>query len=417
MGEVSRTLTTLRMSRRGDTGHASVTEFQNRRLRELVEHAYWNVPFYTRKFDAAGVEPRHIGGIADLHLIPVTTKDELQNLPVSDIVARGTNPRSLMLHKTSGSTGEPMIIRRTWMEERALGSLRASELGAYGIRASDRIVSLGRFPPREQTRRARAMIVALRTMGRFTSESVSFQLPPEKILDTLVDLKPDVLAGYPGVLDQLAALMIESGHPGPSPGFIITGSEVLTPAMASRIKSAFGGRLYDKYGANELGRIASQCSEGSQYHVCRIGVIAEVLKDGRDADPGDDGELIATGLHSFAMPFIRYQLGDTVAAGSTRCDCGKNVQTIKSIRGRSHHYITLPDGRRLHMYVLTSAFYDMTFRWMRHYRIDQESPRRVVLRVVPKLPPTDEEVATIRARVTQILGADTDFSIVLSPSL
>jgi len=396
---------------------SQTTAFQNERLRELVGHAYRNVPFYRRKFDEAGLEPRHIRTVADLPLIPLTTRAELQSAPPSDVVARGTSPRRLMLHKTSGTTGEPMILRRTWLEERAMGSLRASDLAGYGISSSDRIVSLVRFAPREKNRRTRAMLAAARRRGRFASDQVSFRLPPDEILATPVELKPDVLAGYPGVLAELGDLVTGSGRRGPRPKFIITGAEVLTPGMARRIKDAFGGRMYDKYGANELGRIASQCPEGSQYHFCRTGVIAEILNDGVEAAPGEDGEIVATGLHSFSMPFIRYRLGDTVAAGTSRCDCGRHVQAIRSIRGRSHEFIELPDGRRLHFYILTAQFYDMTFRWMRCYAISQESPGSVVLRIVPKLPPTSDELSTIREGVSRFLGADVRFSIELCDAL
>lgn len=39
-------------------------------------------------------------------------------------------------------------------------------------------------------------------------------------------------------------------------------------------------------------------------------MIVEVINDGRPVAIGEWDELVATGLHSFGMPFIRYRLGD-----------------------------------------------------------------------------------------------------------
>lgn len=416
MGELARTFATLRIARRGDTDHATTFAFQNTRLRELVAHAYRLVPFYTRKFDAVGLEPRHIRTIADLHLIPVTTRAELQNAPVADIIARGTNPRSLNVHKTSGSTGEPWGIRRTWLENRSLGAFRAQDLAAYGIRPSDRIVALTRTDPKKRRLQDRTLAAASRAAGRFTTEAISFFQQPEEIVRLLQRAQPDVVAGMASVLAGIARFISEGGHRGIRPGIVISGAEVLTPQMAREIGDAFGARVYDKYGANEVGRIASQCPQGPRYHLCGAGVIAEVLHDGRAAVAGEDGELIATGLHSFAMPFIRYQLGDIVAAGSDSCDCGRNVQTIGHIRGRSHEYFELPDGRRLHFYALRSAFGETGKTWKR-YRLDREAPDRMVLRVVPGVPPTMQELDEVGQRARDILGPGVDFRIEVCDAL
>ena len=43
---------------------------QDRRVRELVAHAYARVPFYRAVMDARGVRPEHVLGVADLPLLP-----------------------------------------------------------------------------------------------------------------------------------------------------------------------------------------------------------------------------------------------------------------------------------------------------------------------------------------------------------
>ncbi len=73
-------------------------------------------------------------------------------------------------------------------------------------------------------------------------------------------------------------------------------------------------------------------------------------KDGRPAAPGERGEVVLTALHSFAMPFIRFRLGDIVTKGDSHCACGQPFATIRSVQGRMFDYFPLPDGRLVHPY-------------------------------------------------------------------
>ena len=110
-----------------------VRAFQDQRLRELVRHAYDCVPFYRKHYDDHGVDPRAISGVEDLERLPIITKRMLQALPIEQRLARGTNQRSLILRKSSGSSGEPFVVARTWMEERSLGLLRCARCSTWDI--------------------------------------------------------------------------------------------------------------------------------------------------------------------------------------------------------------------------------------------------------------------------------------------
>ena len=48
---------------------------------------------------------------------------------------------------------------------------------------------------------------------------------------------------------------------------------------------------------------------------------------------------------SFAMPLIRYRLGDVATRGPDRCTSGAPFSTIRGIQGRMHDWFVLPgDG-------------------------------------------------------------------------
>jgi phenylacetate-CoA ligase len=89
-----------------------LVQFQNARLRRLIGHAYDAVPFYRALFHRHGIRPEHIRTTADLALIPVTSKRELQEASPPEVVARGLDPSRLIVYRTSGSSGERLTVRR-----------------------------------------------------------------------------------------------------------------------------------------------------------------------------------------------------------------------------------------------------------------------------------------------------------------
>jgi phenylacetate-CoA ligase len=86
---------------------------QDRRVRALVTHAYQRVPLYRRLWDKAGVHPVMIRGVEDLPLLPVMSRQMLQQAPIEERVARGLDPSKLHSLRTSGSTGEPVTVLLT----------------------------------------------------------------------------------------------------------------------------------------------------------------------------------------------------------------------------------------------------------------------------------------------------------------
>jgi phenylacetate-CoA ligase len=85
-------------------------------------------------------------------------------------------------------------------------------------------------------------------------------------------------------------------------------------------------------------------------------VVLEVLDpDGRPVDVGQTGEVVVTGLHSFAMPFIRYRIGDLAVKGPSRCPCGSPFSTLLAIHGRTIDIFPLTGGKKLHPWTIHNA--------------------------------------------------------------
>jgi phenylacetate-coenzyme A ligase PaaK-like adenylate-forming protein len=404
------------VSRHAHATRDVIVAYQDWHLRRLIDHAYRNVPYYRALFDRHGVAPGRIRTVTDLSCVPITTKRDLQETPARDVVASGLDPDRLLVHTTSGSSGEPLSIRRAWLEERLGTAFRMRALRDFGLRPTDRRVDISLVRPHDARDWDLPQRI-LRAFGIYRKASVDCRSAPEEILRRLEELRPDVIAAFPGVVCRIARV-VTGGRPTTlRPRFFISGGEVLTPLMRREITEAFGAPIVEHYGTHELGTVAWQCMKKGGFHVTDDGVIVEVLKDGRPARPGEVGEIVATRLHAFAMPFIRYRLGDLVTLGDAPCACGAPFSTIFTVQGRMLDYFPLANGRLLHPYELVMIILDHGKRWIGQYQLTQERRDRVVLRVVPRMSPSAEDIASFERAAQEHLGPGVEFQVVLVPDV
>ena len=375
-------------------------EFQSRRLRLVVRHAYENVPFYRRRLDDAGLRPEDVRGIEDLARLPTTSREELQATPIADRLARGVNPARLLMWRTSGSTGRPLTILRAAAERRLNAGITLGVMRRYGLRLTD--LQVGLYHVRAGEAWPTTFFAGL---GVLRHVSVSALAPAEEILAHLRQLAPDALGGYAGSLAWLTRFMIDEDRRTIRPRLLTCGAEVLTAPMRRQMTAAFGVPPHDLYASHELGLIGWQCPDGELLHVCGVESLIEVLRDGAPARPGEEGELVGTPLHSFAMPFIRYRQGDQVKVGPSPCVCGADVVTLEAVHGRVADRFVLPGGREMHPYVLAHAL-NRAAPWLGRFQIVQTEPGTLLARVEP-LPgavPGPAEIETLVARIEERTG-------------
>ena len=392
-----------------------IIAFQNKQLRRLVAHAYKKVPYYRRLFDQNGLKPNDIQSVADLSTIPITSKKDLQALPVEEVITRGVNPKNLIARRTSGSSGLISIIRRTWLEDRLLNLFRLRAMHYLGQKPTDKVATIALIHTKHSRDNQLPMQI-LQTMGLYRMVLINRLLSPEDIIGKLRDFRPDVMIGSPGVLSSMAQVINDDDRLVIRPRFIRASGEVLTPIMRRHISQTFEAPVFEAYTNREFGLIAWECKETGELHTSDDSIIVEVLKDGRPTATGERGEVVGTNLHSFAMPFIRYKLGDIVTKGFETCRCGQPFSTIRAIQGRMHDYFPLPDGRLIHPYEIILLFRDVT-PWIRQFQLIQERIDRVILRVVPSKTPTPQELVRLEESVKSLLGQGVEFQVILVPEI
>lgn len=381
---------------------------QQKKLRAVIKHAYHNVPFYHRLFDSAGVKPDDIKTVDDLSKIPIITKSQIQHAG-SDIIARNVEISKCTERTTSGSTGLPLKIIRCG-EESSIGGATYSRLYKENGRRGDDVVYALTGPQHIPDIENRSLFyniaynLATKSCGEPTYKYVSVFENMKDQLSILIKTNPTVISGYPTSIKLLAMAAQDSGiniHP----RLIFTASELLDAESRQIISSIFDVNPIDFYATVENDVVAWECSEHTGYHMNIDTVAIEFIKDNEAVATGEKGEVILTNLYTYAMPFIRYKIGDVASPSEEQCPCGRGLPLMKNIQGRVDDFVKLPDGRVLSpmtFYALMKPFFPVLL----HYKIIQEREDRFIIELVKGKDFSEDIIPRIERRFKEVLGND-----------
>src|SRR5438105_1707321 len=141
-------------------------------------------------------------------------------------------------------------------------------------------------------------------------------------------------------------------------------------------------------------------------HVAPWSVYLEVVgDDGTPLGPEEEGEIVATSLTNYAMPLMRYAIGDRGAiTGSCACACGHTGVTLRRVSGRIVDTFRAPTGELVDGEYFTHLLYHL--EWVTKFQVLQRDHEHVVFRIVPtrirRAP--DDDLSRITAGVRKALS-------------
>lgn len=326
-------------------------EHQTTELRRLLTHAFETVPFYHRKYTAAGFGADDLRKfeLTDLHRLPYLDKDELRRAGKSDLLSTKREPGG-QFYASSGSTGTPTSIlfsqafHQRWSAafEARIRHWAGLDRGmARGMIGGRRILQSAVAPPPYY----RYNLFERQTY--FSAYHISPATSPN-YLKGIRDNKVDYMTGYAMSNYFLARMFDEQGLQAPELSAVVLSSEKLTPEMRDVFSRVYGCRAYDSYSGVEACGLISEHASGELLSSPDVAVLEFLREDGKDALPGESGEVICTGLLNFDQPLIRYRIGDVVRlADKRRSDAGLEMPVIDEIVGRVEDKVVGPDGREM----------------------------------------------------------------------
>lgn len=318
---------------------------QYRQLATLLGHAYATIPFYRKRLEQAGFYPERGLNAEIFAKLEILKRRDIQQSQ-KDLISKRTpkDHGELFEHHTSGSTGMPII---------AVGT----DVTQFFWRVNTLRDHLW------HKRNLRGKLAAIRTTVK-DGISVGWGQATDTIYKTgqgvMMNIKADIdeqvrwlngqqpnyLLSHPSNIYALAKLCLEQGVTLNRLDQVRTFGEVVTPELREICKEAWNTPVVDAYSAEEVGYIALQCPESENYHIQSESLFVEVLDDeGRTCSAGEVGRVVITTLHNFAMPLVRYAIGDYAEVGE-QCECGRGLPVLRRIMGRQRNLITLPDGKQ-----------------------------------------------------------------------
>ncbi len=167
------------------------------------------------------------------------------------------------------------------------------------------------------------------------------------------------IEGYPSTTYILALYLKKRKETFPMQA-VLTSSETLFDYQRELIERVFCCKVFDFYGMAERVVYASECDQHQGHHLNSDYGITEFLDSHNEPiAPGKLGRIVATSLHNFAMPFIRYQTNDSCSLKPNRCTCGRIFPLMDDVATKNESIVTLPDGRLVSPSVLTHPFKPM----------------------------------------------------------
>jgi len=324
-------------------------------LLQLIQHATSVSPWWGER-------------LQQVNLSAKTTQELVSSLPISSrtfvqdefeemkIFIPQTDIADYILQKTTGSTGQPVqvikynplysrdidaitLLEWTWHKRdvrKKMGLFRLGSMDADYVRAGPPLEYLGEAAPMFQ---------------RSSVDRTS-----EELLDALFQHQPSYLLTNPLSLKMVALAQLESSRRIAPIEQILTLADRVDDSLRELVEKAFGAKIVDRYSSVEFGMIALQCPKHNHLHVIAPNVFVEAVDDDdKPAPVGEPGRVLITGLHTFAMPMIRYEQGDIVTMGKP-CDTGITWPVIESVHGRVRSYVDGPDGDRKLLTLFTADF-------------------------------------------------------------
>jgi phenylacetate-CoA ligase len=308
---------------------------QTEGLQWTVNHVYKNSEFYRKRFDEAGVKPKHIKTLKDISKLPFTTSKDLQEgypFPLRSIPFE----KIVRIHASSGTTGKRKVLCYTQKDINDWANMFARCYEMAGLTTKDRVqIAVG--------------------YGVWTA-GVGFQLGVERLGAMAVpigpgniDLQCQFLEDFQStVLCCTASMGILMAEEIEKRGLrnkialnkLIMGSERSSDAQRKKMKELLGvEHVFDIPGLTELYGPGTglDCIYHEGIHYWADYYILELLNPEtlQPVPSGETGEMVITTLRKEAAPLVRYRTRDLTKLITKRCSCGSILPMHDRLLGRS----------------------------------------------------------------------------------
>jgi phenylacetate-CoA ligase len=203
-----------------------------------------------------------------------------------------------------------------------------------------------------------------------------------RYLNKMNRIKPIIVRGQPCVLSLIARFIRDNDITLYfKPKAIFTKSEKLFQHQRRIIESVFDSKVFETYGLNDGGVSAYECINHNGMHIRTERSILEVVDAYGNQIVNENGRMLATSLYNYALPFIRYDIGDMGILSDETCDCGNKTRLLKEVTGRIQDFVYTPDGTKIFGQFFSHIF--DSIRNVSQFQVIQDRTDEIVINIIP----------------------------------
>lgn len=316
---------------------------QAQKLQKLLTHAQATSPWYKKIIAESGIDLTKPITLTDLHKLPVTTKLDIRD-NTDAFISSNYRKETLVKAKTGGSTGTSLNLFFDHHCQKMRNGAQHFADSFSGWKPGIRIAAIWGNPPVAKTFKQRLRSYLLERMIYLDTMDLN-QTSMGDFVSKWRKYHPELIFGHAHSIYIFAKYVLETGNTDLRPKGIVATSMMLLDHERNTIEKAFGCKVSNRYGCEEVGLIAVECEAHQGMHINNAHIVLECLDEhNKPVAEGNSGKLVITDLNNYAMPLIRYRVEDVGGLSSRQCSCGRTTPLLERLEGRVADFLKKPDG-------------------------------------------------------------------------
>lgn len=334
-----------------DGWFATPEEIDRRKLRRVQARALraYQVPFFRRRWDRAGFDPRDLRSLGDLDHVPTYNVDDIRQSieahpPYGDyqgVTVDQALTEPLRIHMSGGTTGVPRPTLYTQWDREVGGVLTARGMYLQGLRPGDVVLNSwsyglhnGAFSFDEALHHWLNCVVIHTSTGNVTSTRKQVMLARDYRAAAILTTG-----------DYLLRIAEEARGMGLDPGKDLSIRSLATCIGNEEVlEELFGVPTLATYGFHEVQYVSVECPAKKGLHIFEDAFEVSVVDPdtGAPLPDGEVGALVITEFYKTGSPQFRYNIMDLASLyPREQCVCGSWLRRMSRFAGRGDNMVKL----------------------------------------------------------------------------
>jgi phenylacetate-CoA ligase len=411
-------------------------EMQLKKLIKLIKYSYAHIPYYKKIFCQIGLLPGDIKTLDDIKMIPplsrqdvidchrdmvderllssIKTAEDQQGAPGEPKPFARFRRNRLVRNTSSGSTGAPTVFYDDGSRSAVNWACELRLKNWFGIEPGGREARLVKLST-DYAPNNKAFLLRKLLWGQLVLPGINLSADDYRFcLNEILNFKPKVLWGFTGALTGLGEFILDQGDclGAYRPRMVNGWAGPVYDHERDILNKAFGCFATNIYGSREVGHIAATCPQGT-FHINQENLLLESIQTEEITETEKNlGEILVTTLDVTPMPFIRYRMGDIGNVALSRCSCGRTLQVLENLLGRTGEIFITKNGR-----MISPNFWCRTFMSgqisgaVRRFQVIYTKRKDLKIKIEKDTGYSSETEHYIRETVIKNFSTDTELTI------